>query len=233
MNENNDSVFDPVEGSVSEPSAKSEKKAVWDFSAEFGEKAVWDFSANAGKASEPAAEPAWINHKKPVQAAVNTRDVYRATHYSEDLDSDLITAERPSKRKALLIGLGCLLLALLAAGGWWLLNHLRRDPLTELKLAASKCLDAYEDYIQELPNLHQYTENLKAFYGSDSKRVALSITVDGVPQTPDFAFHLQMDRDGNAKKTLLHGSYAAGGMTIPIDLFTLTRKSCSLPPPRC
>lgn len=139
--------------------------------------------------------------------------------YVEDLEPERLTAEKPKKCKALFIGLGCLLLALLAAGGWWLLNHLRRDPLKDLKLAANKTLDAYEDFVKELPNLQKYTQNARSFAASDDKHVALDLTVNGVPETPDFAVNLRVDRDGSAKKALLQGSYTSGALTLPIDLY--------------
>ena len=221
MNETRDSIFDPVDGPVSGPAAEPRKESGWDFSAESGKKPLWLHP------SEPEKKPDWINHTQPARPEVSSRDAYRATHYSEDLDPGFITAERPSKRKALLIALGCLLLALLAAGGWWVLTHLRRDPLAELKLAASRSLDSYLDYVEELPNLHKYTENLMAFYGSDNKHVDLDVTTEGVAQSPDLTFQLSMDRDGKAKKSLLHASYAADGTLIPVDIY-LDKKELQL-----
>ena len=161
---------------------------------------------------KPLADPAWLS-------GADATSYPASCSYVEDLEAEVLTAEKPGKKKALFIGLGCLLLALLAAGGWWLLNRLRTDPLRDLKLAANKSLNSYLDYVKDLPNLHQYTENLRAFTLSDNKHIDLNVTLEGTPQGADFAFQLSADRDGDAKKTLLHGSYTSSGMTIPVDLY--------------
>lgn len=190
MNENKDPIFEPVEGRVPALDTAPVKKPLG--------------SSSSG--------PAWQNSADS--------DSYPAScSYAEDLAPDVLVAEKPGKKKALFIGLGCLLLALLAAGGWWLLNHLRPDPLKDLKLAAGKSLDSYLDYIKDLPNLHKYTENLRNFVQSDNKHIDLNLSLEGVEQSSDFALQLSVDRDDSAKKTLMHGRYTGNGVTFPVDLY--------------
>lgn len=139
-------------------------------------------------------------------------------------DAYVVSAEPPKrKRTGLLIGLGCLLLALLAAGGWWLLNHLHRDPLKDLKAAAKLTWNCQMDLTKDLPNLHKANENLDKFLASDDKHMELSFKVEGVmrgaEEIPDVSAQFSVDRDGSASKTLMHGSVTADGMDVPFDLY--------------
>ena len=190
MNENKDPIFEPVEGRDPALDTAPVKKPLG--------------SSYSG--------PAWQN-------SIDSASYPASCSYAEDLAPDVLVAEKPGKKKALFIGLGCLLLALLAAGGWWLLNHLRPDPLKDLKLAAGKSLDSYLDYIKDLPNLHKYTENLRSFVQSDNKHIDLNLSLEGVEQSSDFALQLSVDRDDSAKKTLMHGRYTGNGATFPVDLY--------------
>ncbi|MBQ1410152.1 MAG: hypothetical protein IIY94_02575 [Oscillospiraceae bacterium] len=137
----------------------------------------------------------------------------------EQADSYVIPAKKPKKRTGLFIGLGCLLVALLAVGGWWLLNHMGNDPLKDLKATASKSIDSYLDYVKDLPNLHSYTENMIDFYKSNKKHMNVSVKLEGVEDTGDMSFQLSGDRDAKGKKLALHGSYSGNGMEIPVDLY--------------
>ncbi len=140
--------------------------------------------------------------------------------YRNPANPYVIHAEPPKKKHTgLIIGLGCLLLALLAAGGWWLLSNRSTDPLKSLKNAANKTLDSYLDFFKDLPNMHQCLENEKSFVESDSKHINLNVALDGITQVPDMNIQVGVDLDGKAKATLVHGSFVNGEMTVPVDIY--------------
>ena len=133
-------------------------------------------------------------------------------------EQHVFDAKRPKKRTGLFIGLGCLVLALLAAGGWWLLKNLpRRDPLKELKLAAEKSVDSYMDYIKDLPNLHKCVENLRAYVDSDAGYFDLSLSADESGET--ISMQIRSDRDAKSEKALMRGTIVAEKITIPFELY--------------
>ena len=71
-----------------------------------------------------------------------------------------IEAEKRSPKKGILIGVGCLALAVLIGAGVWFLN--RSLGRTKLLRAARNSAASFETYVEELPNLHQILENAEA-----------------------------------------------------------------------
>ena len=135
-------------------------------------------------------------------------------------DAYVVNAEPPKKKRTgLLIGLGCLVLALLAVGGWWLLNHLHRDPLKDLKAATKLTWNCRMDLTKDLPNLHKANENVDKFLNADDKHMELSFKVEGVEEIPDVSAQFSVDRDGSAKKTMLHGKVTVDELDVPFDLY--------------
>lgn len=135
-------------------------------------------------------------------------------------DAYVVNAEPPKKKRTgLLIGLGCLVLALLAVGGWWLLNHLHRDPLKDLKAAAKLTWNCRMDLAKDLPNLHKENENFDKFLNSDDKHMELNFKLEGVEEVPNVSAQFSVDRDGSAKKTMLHGKVTVDELDVPFDLY--------------
>ena len=166
---------------------------------------------------EPEIVPEAMTEAEPLPEAATEAEIFPEAVTE-------IKAEPPKKRRGLWIGLGCLALALLAAGTWWLLNNTRRDPLKKLKQAAEKTLDSYLDYVQELPNLRQCLENGLALLDSDTARFALSCLADGVgsqdaQERTSFALSLDLERDEKTQRSRLGGSVTYDGITFPLELY--------------
>lgn len=195
MNENQDSVFNPIETPNEMPVD--------------------------GTKTEPTAAPAGGFNAQPAQRTESNSAPYRSeSPYGASTDSFYFSADPPKKKHTgLFIGLGCLLIALLAAGGWWLLNNLRQDPFKDLKLAANRTLESYLDFDKELPNMHRYTENTIDFLKSDNRHVALNASLEGFSEVPDCKIQLSMDSDQKANASILRGAFEMQGMNIPVEIY--------------
>ena len=195
MNENQDPVFNPIENPNAVPAD--------------------------GMKTELVAAPNGGFNAQPAQGMGSNPTSYRSeSPYGASADSLYFSADPPKKKHTgLFIGLGCLLIALLAAGGWWLLNNLRRDPFKDLKLAANRSLESYQDYLKELPNLYRYEENIIDFMKSDSKHAALNVSLSGIANVPDCKLQLSMDSDEKTKSALLRGAFEMQGMNIPAEIY--------------
>ena len=211
MNENQDPVLDPIQG---QPTGQPEFPATEPapFGGQYGAQAWNQSDIPAYEEANAYAQPSGDDAYAPSYGETDP--------YGQTADPYVIHAEPPKKKHTgLILGLGCLLLALLAAGGWWLLNNRSADPLKQLKSAASKSMDSYLDYIKDLPNLHQCMENQGSFIDSDAKRIDLNVSLEGIPQVPDMNIQVGLNLDGTAHAALLHGSYVSDEMTIPVDLY--------------
>ena len=181
---------------------------------------------------DPVLEPASDVRPKPMtdafghtapdrpRASMPDAPAYPQVSAYEDSDGPFVlngkTPREHRSKKGLAIALGCLLLALLAAGGWWFLKNLpRKDPLASLKQAAENTMRSYMDYTKDLPNLHKYQENILAALQADG--LHLDLTVSG--NSGEYSLQLSMDRNGKTNQSRLNAVLENDGQRIPVDLY--------------
>ena len=177
-----------------------------------------------GQASDirpkPMTEAPGYSAPEQPRASMPSAPAYPQVSAYEDSDGPFVmngqTPRQHRSKKGLAIALGCLLLALLAAGGWWFLKHLpRKDPLASLKQAAENTMRSYMDYTKDLPNLHKYQENILAVLQADGFHLDLAFSTD----LDDSSLQLSMDRNGKSNQSRLNAILNSNGQTIPIDLY--------------
>lgn len=169
----------------------------------------------------------------PQQDAQQAWQAYQQPNYQQNYQPNYqqpyaapVQAPKKKKGKGLLIGLGCLVLAALIAGGIWFLNSRRNDnPVEELSAPAERSLSELSDYVEELPNLHAITRNLEKLDSLDRMHLAVDVLQRTVMQygeedeTSEYGMKLDINYDDDGEKLSVGGLYAMDGVNIPFDVY--------------
>ena len=195
-----------------------------------------------GAAAAPAPEPAapvspFAPPPAPEAFAEQTNDAQQAWQAVpqpelQQPEMQQVLAEpvqaRKKRGKGLWIGLGCLLLAALVAGGIWFLNRksTRDNPVEKLSNPAENSYAALSDYLEELPNLHSILKNAQALKDADSLCFAMEFSsvsafdgFDGTARSNAVGGNLELCRDRENRQLLLRGRVRVNELEIPLNLY--------------
>lgn len=136
-----------------------------------------------------------------------------------------VEAKKPSKKKGLFIGLGCVALAALVGGGIWFLTHRGGSkPLDRLARAGRESLAALEDMTKDLPKLQGIVKDLRGLEDAKSLHMGVEMLTSAEYNYGDSPFSysggltLSADLEKDANRTLIQGSYN-NGEEIPFTLY--------------
>lgn len=134
---------------------------------------------------------------------------------------------KKKRGKGLVIGLGCLLVAVLVVGAIWFLNRKsgRDNPVEKLTAPADNSYAALCDYVEELPNLNKLLRNAKALEEGDNLKASLRFHMgspdDGEAQfvPAGFDLNLELAQDKSKQRTRLQADVQVQGIEIPLRLY--------------
>ena len=168
----------------------------------------------------PAPEPIW----KPDPEAYRQPQQPQPDQQPWETSASVpIEAEKRSPKKGILIGIGCLALAvLIGAGAWFLSRSLGR---TKLLRAARNSAASFETYVEELPNLHQILENAEALdaggrtHADRESNTQFRYSFGDEETVIGGGYTLRVDTDRDAGTMLADGVYTLQGVEIPFKLY--------------
>ena len=135
-------------------------------------------------------------------------------------EPQIIAAEKKPSRKGLWIGAACLLLAVLAAGAWWLFGRGRK--LARLETLGLNTLARLEELTDGLPNLKTALTNFKALTDAETMHGQFDFLMRiDYPYGEGYASGAAgtMSYDLKAKRVLADLTVLMDDLTVPITLY--------------
>ena len=182
----------------------------------------------------PPAPEAFAEQTNNAQQTNDAQQAWQAVPQPElqqpEMQQVLAEPVRAGKKrgKGLWIGLGCLLLAALVAGGIWFLNRksTRDNPVEKLSNPAENSYAALSDYLEELPNLHSILKNAQALQDANKLSFALELagsgsfdSFDGTTKSGALNVDLELCQDRENRQLLLQGKVRVNELEIPLSFY--------------
>lgn len=128
-------------------------------------------AAETAEPEAPAEAPAPLEAPAAFEAPIPASPAFSAG------EPVAVEAKKPSAKKGLLIGLGCVLLAALIGFGVWFLTR-RSEP--DLAQAAQNSLAELKAYTEDLPKLHAVLTSLEKLQDAQGLHLELNVAQDSI-----------------------------------------------------
>lgn len=189
-----------------------------------------DEAQQAYQAYAPQADDAQQAYQAYAPQASDAQQAWQAAapqnSWQQPYEATPVQAKK-KRGKGLVIGLGCLLVAVLVVGAIWFLNRKsgRDNPVEKLTAPADNSYAALCDYVEELPNLNKLLRNAKALEEGDNLKASLRFHM-GSPDNGEaqfvpagFDLNLELAQDKSKQRTRLQADVQVQGIEIPLRLY--------------